>query len=60
MKTGNIYVEPKWVLYNAFKVLMISKYKRTIEYNNMCSSVQDHGIKFNCFIKSWFRKPLKL
>ena len=31
------YVELKSVLYNVSEVLMMTKYKRTIEYVNMCS-----------------------
>ena len=39
-------LEPKWVLYNAYEVLTITKYKRTIAYANMCSSINDYRIKF--------------
>jgi hypothetical protein len=45
IKKGRI-VEPKLVLNNDSQVLMITMYERTIGYDNVRSSMQDHIIKF--------------
>jgi len=54
IKKGEI-VGIKRVLYNSFKVIMITKYWKTIGYTNICESVQDHRIypsKYRTCIKA--------
>jgi len=42
-----IFVRTKLDLYNSFEVLLIIKYQRKIGYANICSSMQEHRLKFN-------------
>lgn len=45
-KIQDFFVEPKWILYNIFEILMITRFKRTIGHVNVCSSMHDYKIKF--------------
>jgi len=53
-RLGVTFVEPKWILNNDNKVLMITMYEQKIRYPNLCSSVQDHIIKLWLQLKSRF------